>query len=115
MYKIINKTKDYNLIKLLALVMVFISFGFIATVIPSGGRFLTIAYLVALFLLLKIYVKFRSSQLQTLIKWGIPIFSFKIFFGIIYLSYSLVSSTLWFGNLFWILYEGIGFEVDYYL
>ena len=113
--KIIRKNPDELSLKLLAFVIVFISFGYIATVIPSGGRFLIIAYLAAVLLFLRVYVKSPSIQLQKMILWGLPAFAFNILFVIGYIGYTVVSSTVWYGNLLWIIYEGIGFKVDYYL
>ena len=113
--KIIIKNPDEISIKLLAFVLVFTSFGFIATVIPSGGRFLYIAYLAAVLLFLRTYVKFPSKNLQSLIRWGLLAFSFQILFYIGFLGYTVVSSTVWYGNLLWIIYEGIGYRVDYFL
>lgn len=113
--KIIKNNPDEQSLKLLAFVIVFTSFGYIATVIPSGGRFQTIAYLAAVLLFLRMYVKSPSIQLQKFILWGFPAFAFNIFFVIGYIGFTVVSSTVWFGNLFWIINEGLGFEVDYFL
>ena len=113
--KIIRKNPLEQSLKLLAFVIVFISFGYIATVIPSGGRFQIVAYLAAVLLFLRVYVKSPSIQLQKMILWGLPAFAFNILFVIGYIGYTVVSSTVWYGNLLWIIYEGIGFKVDYYL
>lgn len=113
--KIIQAKPDENTVKLMAFCFVFMSFGYIATVIPSGGRFQFISYLATILLLLRIYVKFPSIQLQKIILWGFLAFAFNIFFIIGYIGYTVVSSTVWFGNLFWIINEGLGFEVDYFL
>lgn len=113
--KIIIDNPDERSVKLLAFVMVFASFGFIATVIPSGGRLLHIAYLAAVLLFLRTYVKKPTEKLQRFILLGIPVFSFQILFYIVYGSVTLISGTLWYGNLFWIIYEGIGFKIKYSL
>ena len=112
---IIMNDPDELSVKLLAFVMFFASFGFIATVIPSGGRFQIIAYLAAILLFLRVYVQSPSEKLQRFILLGIPAFSFQILFYIGYLGYTVVSSTIWYGNLFWIIYEGIGYKVNYHL
>lgn len=113
--KIIRNKPDVISIKLLAFVYVFVSFGFIATIIPSGGRFQIIAYMLSLLLLLRVYVKSPSRKMQRLILWGIPVFSFNVLFGIGYIGYAVVSETVWYGNLLWIIYEGLGFEINYFL
>ena len=115
MRKIIMNKPDPLSVKMLAFVMVFISFGFIAKVIPSGGRFQTIAYMAALLLFLRIYAKRPSVSLQKLTLWGVPVFSFSILFGIFFLGVLLTSSTIWYGNLVWLIIEGIGFKVHYSL
>lgn len=113
--KIIINNPDERSFKLLAFVMVFASFGYVASIIPSGGRFQIIAYLAAILLFLRVYVQSPSEQLRPFILLGLPAFSFQILFNIGYLAYTVVSSTIWYGNLFWIIYEGIGFKIRYSL
>ena len=113
--KIIMNNPDELSVRLLAYVMIFASFGYIATVIPSGGRFVHIAYLAAILLFLRVYVQSPSEQLRPFIFLGLPVFSFQILFNIGYLGYTVVSGTIWYGNLFWIIYEGIGYKVNYHL
>ena len=62
--KIIRKDPSELSLKLLAFVLVFTSFGYIATVIPSGSRFQIIAFLASVLLFLRTYVKSPSKQLQ---------------------------------------------------
>ena len=65
--KIIRKDPSELSLKLLAFVLVFTSFGYIATVIPSGSRFQIIAFLASVLLFLRTYVKSPSKQLQKMI------------------------------------------------
>ena len=58
--KIIQVYPDKTSVKLMAFCFVFTSFGYIATVIPSGIRFQFISYLATILLFLRVYVKYPS-------------------------------------------------------
>jgi len=45
----------------------------------------------------------------------IPVFSYSVLFSIVFLSYRLVEPSLWFGNVFWIILEGMYYKVTYTL
>ena len=113
--KLIEKIKyqDSKLNKLIVFILFFMSISYILSSVPSGGRFLIIGYISCILLMLKLYIIYPTKKIKKFIVWLLPIFSFQILFGIGYLSYALVSSTLWYGNLFWIIYEGINFEFIY--
>ena len=115
--KLIEKIKyqDSKLNKLLVFILFFMSISYILSSIPSGGRFFIIGYIYCILLMLKLYRIYPINKIKKFIVWLLPVFSFQILFGIGYLSYALVSSTLWYGNLFWIIYEGIGFKFSYIL
>lgn len=93
--------------KMFALVLFLYSFAFIATSIPSGGRFLAIAHLFLLLLLVKIYSLYKKSDIKKIILFAIPAFSFQIAFVNFMAPSMFLSSTFWYGNFFWILIEGI--------
>lgn len=113
--KLVNKMNipKQNLNKLLSFILFFLSFGYVASSVPSGGRFLTIGYLFTMVLIAKLYYIFPSKKIKKYILWSLPVFSFSILFNIGYLSYALASSTLWYGSVPWIIWEGIGFEFKY--
>lgn len=99
----------YN--NILAFVMFFYSFAFIATSFPSGGRFLNIAHLFLMLLMVTIYVKDSTRNFIRLISWSLPVFSFNILFTNGMLSWLILTPTFWYGNFFWIVIEGIDFII----
>lgn len=103
-----NKLKYNNI---LAFVMFFYSFAFIATSFPSGARFLNIAHLFFMLLMLKLYVKYHTKNFQKIISWSLPVFSFNILFINFMLSWLVLTPTFWFGNFFWIIIEGLDFII----
>ena len=114
-YRIIKKLElpPNNLNKLLAFTLFFLSFGYLISVFPSAGRFINIGFLFTLFLFARLYYLVPSRKLQRLALWSLPVHALNIFFHNAYLPTLLASSTLWYGNLFWIIWEGIGFEFIY--
>lgn len=104
----IDKTVYSNL---LAFVLFFYSFSFIALSIPSGGRFFNIAHLFLLVLLAMTYQINKQKQIKTIILLAIPVFSFNIAFISGMLPILILTPAFWYGNLFWIIMEGIGFYV----
>lgn len=108
--KIINIIGGHkNIHRLLAFIFLFLSFGYLASSIPSGSRFIALSNVFCLFLFIKMY-RLLPNYLSNQILWGIPVFSFSIAFGIVYMSITLVDAKLWYGNLFWIIYEGLNFS-----
>jgi hypothetical protein len=116
--------KVYNILKifnnqshnrLFAFILTFTSFSYIAAIIPSGGRFLTLAYLFLLILILRLFKEYPTKGLKRSILWMIPVFSYSVLFSIVFLSYRLVEPSLWFGNVFWIILEGMYYKVTYTL
>lgn len=107
-----NKLKNVNIIhnKMLAFIMVFASVSFIASSVPSGARFLIIPYIFSIILLLELFLYYPTKKIKKFILALVPTYSFYFLFTVGYLSFTLTSKTLWFGNLLWILMEGIGFE-----
>jgi hypothetical protein len=103
-----NKTIYTNLF---ALVLFFYSFAFIALSVPSGGRFMNIAHLFLLVLLVKVYVISKKRTYQNLILWSLPVFAFTILFTNFLLPVMILTPTFWYGNFFWIIIEGIDFYV----
>lgn len=96
--------------KLFAFVLYFYTFAFIATSFPSGTRFLNITHLFLMILLVKFYVVYTGFSIKKLILWALSVFSFNIAFVNFMLPYLILSSTFWYGNIFWILIEGWGFR-----
>lgn len=104
------KIRKQSLNKQLAFILFFLSFSFVASVIPSGSRFVAVGFLFTLLFIARLYFLFPTDEMKKFVLWSLPVFSFGILFGIGYLSISLVSSTIWYGNLPWIIWEGIGYE-----
>ena len=96
--------------QLLSFVMIFYSFSYVASLIPSGARFVAIANMFALLLLLNT-IKLHSGRLmKILIFLLLATFSFRILFQV-YLNLSIVSMDLWFNNFFFIVIRGLGYEL----
>ena len=107
--KIDDNKLEYN--NILAFVLFFYSFAFLATSFPSGVRFLNIAHLFFCLLLIKIYTIYQTKKYQSLILWALPVFSFNIIFTNIFLPVMILTPNFWYGNFFWIIIEGINFTL----
>ena len=95
----------------LAFVIFLLTVGYFASMFPSGARFLTISNKFLFFTAAQIY---GLAPLKSFKKWillSIPVYSFTIAFNYFLLPIMLLSPTFWYGNLFWILFEGIGFTM----
>jgi len=103
-----NKLKYNNI---LAFVMFFYSFAFIATSFPSGARFLNIAHLFLMLLMVIMYVKYSNRNFKKIISWSLPVFSFHILFTNGMVSWLILTPTFWYGNFFWIIIEGLDFII----
>ncbi len=99
--------------KLFAFVLFFYSFSFILSSIPSGIRFFGIAHLFLVLLLVKIYGNHQVVNLKRLIVWALPVFSFDILFINVLLPILVLTPTFWYGNVFWIIIEGMDFYLSY--
>ncbi|WP_107040044.1 EpsG family protein [Brumimicrobium mesophilum] len=109
MYKSINKmtVNKANYTRLLAFVLFFYSIAFVASSVPSGGRFLNIAHLFMILLLGKLYAVDKGIKIKKLILWSLPVFSFSILFINIMAPILVLSPTFWYANVGWIILEGI--------
>lgn len=105
--KIKGDKKIYT--NVLAFVLFFYSFTFIAVSFPSGSRFFDIAHLFLFILLLKFHSNCKNIKLNKLILWALPVFSFNIAFVNGMLPILILTPTFWYGNFFWIILEGWGF------
>lgn len=103
-----DKTAYTNLF---AFVLFFYAFAFIASSVPSGGRFLNIAHLFLFVLLVKFYAIYKTKSYRNLILWSLPVFSFNIAFTNGMLPMLILTPTFWYGNFFWIIIEGVDFYV----
>lgn len=104
---------NIELNRLLTFVIFYMSLAFIASSFPSGIRYLMIGYLFCILFMLKYYISYSDKAVRKFIIVLLPIFSFKFFFNVVFLSITLTSSTIWYGNLFWIIYEGMGYKFIY--
>ncbi|WP_271856131.1 EpsG family protein [Patiriisocius marinus] len=113
--KTLKNATDENpeLQQLFNFLLLFFSITFMLTLFPSGGRFMTISTQIFFFFLIRFYVKFKSNELQKYILGLVPVYLFLVLFSVLYLSSLLTEGVLWYGNLFWIIYEGIGYEFIY--
>lgn len=94
---------------LFAFVLFFYSFAFIAMSFPSGGRFMNIAHLFLIVLITKFYAIYRKKDIRNIILLALPAFSFNIAFMNGLFPFLILSPTFWYGNVFWIIIEGIDF------
>ncbi|WP_316790879.1 EpsG family protein [Pedobacter frigoris] len=112
--KLLNRAKKDKIefSRLFAFVLFFYSVAFIASSIPSGGRFLNIGHLFMILLLGRCYAVYKGEDIRKLILWALPVFSFNIAFINFMLPFLILSPTIWYGNLFWIIIEGLDFYLS---
>lgn len=110
MNKINNKDKKYYL-NFYSFILLFFSFAFIATSIPSGVRFLSIGYLFFTVFLVSIYRLHNGKLIKKIILLAIPGFIFNILFTNIMLPILILSPTFWYGTFFGIIIEGLNFQL----
>jgi len=110
--KLYKKTamNDTFLKALFSFVLFYYSFCFIATSFPSGSRFLNIGHLFFVILLIKFYSYNKKKSLKKIILFALPVFSFSILFINFMLPLLILSPTFWYGNVFWIIIEGLNFS-----
>lgn len=106
--KVGNKIEYTNLF---AFVLFFSSFAFIANSFPSGGRFMAFAYLFFAVCLVKFYSIYKNKDIKKIIFIALPVFLFNIAFTNFMLPYLILTPTFWYGNIFWIIIEGLGFII----
>lgn len=113
LYKLIKKMKGdkTTYTNIFAFVLFFYSFVFIAISFPSGVRFLNIAHLFFIVLLVKFYTIYDKRDFQQLILVALPVFSFNILFINGMLPVMILTPTFWYGNFFWIVIEGMNFYI----
>jgi hypothetical protein len=113
LYKLNKGMKENKALygNLLTFVLFFYSFAFIAASFPSGGRFLNIAHLFLVLLMCKFYTIYKRRNIRRLILLALPVFSFNIAFTNGMLLIMLLSPTFWYGNVFWIIIEGLDFYI----
>lgn len=113
--KLLNMNPGNKLLfnRLFAFVLFFYAVAFIISSIPSGGRFLSIAHMFLMLLLVKIYSIYEGEYLKRIILWAIPVFSFHILFINLMLPFLVLTPTFWYGNVFWIIFEGLDFILSY--
>tara|TARA_B100001146_G_scaffold224592_1_gene243075 strand:- start:484 stop:1722 length:1239 start_codon:yes stop_codon:yes gene_type:complete len=107
--KLLKKTIENKIryTRIFSFVLFFYTIAFIATSVPSGARFLNIAHLFMLLLLGKLYIVNKGLRIKKIILWALPVFSFNILFINILLPILILTPTFWYGNLFWIILEGL--------
>jgi len=101
---------DPGLQKLFNFVLVFFSITFMLSLFPSGGRFVIIATQIFFFFFIRFYVRYKSDTLQKYVLGLIPVYAFIILFNVGFLVIALTSGTIWYGNVFWLIYEGVGYK-----
>lgn len=97
--------------RLFAFVLFFYSVSFIASSIPSGGRFLSIAHLFLIILLSMCYAIYKGKDIKRIIMLSIPVFIFHILFLNIMLPILVLTPSLWYANIFWIIGDGLNFYI----
>lgn len=102
--------QDEILYRQLSFVLFFYSFAFVISSFPSGGRFFSIAHLFLLVLLLR-YLSYDTGTSYTrIIRWSMVVFLFNVLFINFLLPVLLLSPTIWYGNVFLIIIEGLEFN-----
>lgn len=112
-HKILKKINGNKVeyIRFFAFVVFFYSVAFLALSFPSGGRFLIIAHLFLFLFLGKFYAIYSSMKFKKLIIVSLLVFSFDIVFTNGLLPILILSPSFWYGNLFWIIIEGLDFYI----
>lgn len=99
--------------RLFAFVLFYFTLAYIASSVPSGVRFIMVGNIFALFFFMMVYTKHYSAINKRYFMLLIPVFSFNFAFNTIFLTGALVSKHLWYNNVFWIIYEGLGYRFIY--
>lgn len=99
------------LTNLLAFVMFFYIFSFIANTFPSGSRFMNLAHLFFILVLVKFYNLTKTRKMRIRIMWAVPVFAFNIIFTNVMLPAIILTPEFWYGNVFWIIIDGWNFYI----
>lgn len=102
-----NKNIEIN--RFFSFVVFYYSFSFIAISFPSGTRFMNIAHLFLFLFLAKVYLIINSKKVNNLILLAAPVFAFQIAFINFVLPTMILTPTFWYGNLFWLIIDGIDY------
>lgn len=108
--KLLKRMKFDNKIEytnFFAFVLFFFSFNFIASSFPSGSRFMAFSFLFFIVYLVKLYSLHKIKKFKKIVFIALPVFSFNIAFTNFMLPYLILSPTFWYGNIFWIIEEGL--------
>lgn len=93
------------------ILLLYLSFGFIAASVPSGGRFLIIGYMLFFYFFYQVYYTSNGKIISdSYILLLLPVFAFDVIFKIGYLSIALTDSSIWYGNIFLIIYKGVNYS-----
>lgn len=104
-----NNFQDLYLNKLFTFTLLFYVFAFIAVSFPSGGRFLVFAHMFLFIVIGRIVGMCEDKFLNRLAISSIVVFSFQVLFVNIMAPIMVLDSSFWYGNLFWIIADGIDY------
>lgn len=110
----LNKTPESvreKITQQLTFVVFLLTVGYFASMFPSGSRFLAISNKFLFFVAAQMYSLAPVKSFKRWVLLLIPVYSFSIAFNLFLLPIMILSPTFWYGNLFWIIFEGIGFAM----
>lgn len=97
--------------KLFSFVIMYLSFCFIAELLPSGLRFMNYGNLFFVLILLQVFKNYKISLVKNIILFAVPGFIFKILFTNIAQPILILSPTFWYGTFFGVILEGLNFKM----
>ena len=100
---------NQDISSLISFILFYFSISFIASSFPSGERFLNLGYLFLFVAMSKLYFINPTTKFKKLIFLGLPIYSFHIAFTNFAIPILILSPVFWYGNLFWIIIDGLDF------
>lgn len=104
-----NNSGDFTEINmLLAFVLMYYSFAYIAVSFPSGIRFMAIGHMFLILLLGKFHSMYNTNKIKRLIVISLLPFMFNILFINIYLPIVLLMPEFWYSGLIGVLLENLG-------
>lgn len=92
---------------LFSFTLLYYTFAFIALSFPSGNRFMSMAHLLLIILLIKSYNQFKTTSIKYLMALSILPFLFKIFFINFLLPYMILTPTFWYGGFLGVTLENL--------
>jgi len=105
-----NIKKSKTTITLFALVLALFILSFLSSsLMHSGNRYLMMSWLFLAYLLFRIYNENREKIWKRCVIGSIPTVALYYFIFIVFNGYRLVTPMLWFMNLPYLIYDGIGF------